>query len=495
MRIATVRRIAFISVVLIAVASTAPVATRAQGGHDLQIVNVANTQTAVTGTQVMFTMTVKNNGPLPAAQANVSTGAPAGTEFVSVTHTAGTVDESPLPGGTGELYVSLGSMAVNQVETVVVTLRIVATPGSTVTVTSGVQPLNPMGDPAQSNNNSAASVQVVAPTTADLALQGAGDEASAGSGSPFVYNLTVTNPSLARSPRDPAISVAVLFHVPEGSGFASVSTSQGDSDTPEIGERGLVMSNLGVLEEGQSATVEVTVNVTAAPGANLSVFSRVITASTDPNPDNNYISLSTPVVDNGTATLAWEPPPPPTASLQLPPPLRLEVERSGAPAVAGRVADPRVTLLRYNVYRSNSPGVVPSPGTYFTSVPAGTTSTSAPVAPGGTFFTVTSEYDEGESGPSNEGSADVEAGTITTMKVKSTKIQATGNGFSNEVTVLVDGIPFVSAAAVKKQGTKVVQKGNLLTGQSIGAYLAANPNVLISIRNSNGGVVTWRHPQ
>ena len=63
------------------------------------------------------------------------------------------------------------------------------------------------------------------------------------------------------------------------------------------------------------------------------------------------------------------------------------------------------------------------------------------------------------------------------------------------MTVLVDGIPFASAATVK--GTsKVVQKGKLLTGQTIGDYLAAHGGVvLVQFRNSNGGIVARRFPQ
>jgi hypothetical protein len=63
------------------------------------------------------------------------------------------------------------------------------------------------------------------------------------------------------------------------------------------------------------------------------------------------------------------------------------------------------------------------------------------------------------------------------------------------VTVFVDGIPFAAPAVVKKNNTKVVQKGMLVTGQTLGQYTAAYPAVLISVRNSNGGIVARRHPQ
>jgi hypothetical protein len=39
-----------------------------------------------------------------------------------------------------------------------------------------------------------------------------------------------------------------------------------------------------------------------------------------------------------------------------------------------------------------------------------------------------------------------------------------------------------------------VKKGALLTGQTVGAYLAAHPSVLLTFRNSNGGVAAFPYP-
>ncbi|MCC6745203.1 MAG: hypothetical protein IT175_15180, partial [Acidobacteria bacterium] len=69
----------------------------------------------------------------------------------------------------------------------------------------------------------------------------------------------------------------------------------------------------------------------------------------------------------------------------------------------------------------------------------------------------------------------------------------TGEGFTEEVQVFVDGIPFARAARVKNEATKVVQKGTLVTGQSIGQYIASHGGVaIVSFRNSNGGIATYR---
>ena len=37
----------------------------------------------------------------------------------------------------------------------------------------------------------------------------------------------------------------------------------------------------------------------------------------------------------------------------------------------------------------------------------------------------------------------------------------------------------------------MTQKGNLLTGQSLGQYLTAHDTVAVTFRNENGGVATY----
>ena len=74
------------------------------------------------------------------------------------------------------------------------------------------------------------------------------------------------------------------------------------------------------------------------------------------------------------------------------------------------------------------------------------------------------------------------------------KVVTKGAGFTPTVQVRVDGIPFVAAATVKN-GTKVTQKGNLLTGQSVQNYLAANGGTArMTIRNASGATVTRAIP-
>jgi hypothetical protein len=192
--------------------------------------------------------------------------------------------------------------------------------------------------------------------------------------------------------------------------------------------------------------------------------------------------------------LSWQPPDD-GSSEQLPPPRNLtaEVVTVGVPpgsASRDLLAGSGGGVTAYNVYRSTQPGVQPSAATFFTSVPATTTSATGSVFVGGTFFVVTAVYPNGESGPSNEVVTGVPP-TIASVKAGGAKVTGKGSGFTTDsVLVTVDGIPFRSPAVVKGGGAKVVQRGVLITGETVLDYARTRPGGVVTVlfRNSDGGV-------
>jgi hypothetical protein len=189
----------------------------------------------------------------------------------------------------------------------------------------------------------------------------------------------------------------------------------------------------------------------------------------------------------GSVRLCWDPAAgdgaPPTNNRVCTPPPGSKCGECAAPAVV------RDAPSAYNVYRGTAPNVQPTPGNLFTTVPATQTSASSGVAPGGSFFVITAVYPtSGESAASNE--VGVKPATVTSVKVKPTKIVAKGTDFTPAVQVFVDGIPFASAATVKG-GKKVTQKGNLVTGQSVRQYIDSHGgSARITFRNASGATAT-----
>jgi uncharacterized repeat protein (TIGR01451 family) len=475
-----------------------PAAARGVVEPDEEIVVTPMPNPVLHGGQLTLTLKVQNLSPSDAVDsANVTTTTPEGTTFLSASTTKGEFGSVPPAGGTGDILCQIGPLGKLERQTVTIVLTVTAMPGTSISTQATVEPNDQTRDTRQFNNTGRATIQVIAPSVADLAVTVSPDADAAATGSLFTYVITATNLSAPAArpaaPHDPAPGVLLTTATPDGTAFSSAAAGQATIDAPDVGGSGPVVFNLGTLDPGASTSVVLTVAVAAEPGATLDLGVRVTSTAIDSNPGNDEASATTPVENGSSALVAWEAPDA-NGTEPLPPPQRLVVTPGAAPGfsldMGAKARAPEV--LGYNVYRSNQPNVAVIPGNLLTSVPPSQTSTNGSVAPGGTFFVVTAVYENGESGPSNEGSADVPSATLTKVKVGSTKISAKGTGFSDAVTVLLDGIPFVSAALVKSGNTKVVQRSTLLTGQTIGDYLAAHPTVLVGIRNANGGIATYR---
>jgi hypothetical protein len=185
--------------------------------------------------------------------------------------------------------------------------------------------------------------------------------------------------------------------------------------------------------------------------------------------------------------------PPSGISLEPPSDLRARVVSVGGPGAAGKVGDEGpaaasrpADVFLYKVYRSSEPNVAPTPENFLTSLPPGQTMVTVAVAPGGSFFVITAVYPEGESGASNEAGAGQPGALLRKLRVKASGISATGTDFTDTVQVFVDGIPFTNAAKVKRNRTKVAQKGTLLTGQTILAYKPSGSVIEVTFLNNDG---------
>ena len=447
------------------------------------------------GSTLVSTMTVTNNGPVAALDVDVVTSTPTGTVFSSIQFTQGTAT-TPAVGESGPIVISLGDMANGSTAVITIACVVTAGDGESVTTTASLSTLTTDPDPA---NNAVSSHAVVAITAlqSDVSATVTLDPPEVVSGSESIITIEIANAG-----PDPATDVVMTQTLPPGAFLRAVEVSQGTFTAPAPGSGGTVRAQIGGLSVGGRATVRIAVQVTATTGSSLLITAIASSSSSDPDPFNNTSLEEIGVREGERVILDWLPPDFGEA-VPFPPPRSLTIMRirPGSPptvpvrraAVPAAPREPRATLVGYNIYRTNQPGTLPNPANFFTQVPASSTTVTIPTSPGGSFFVVTAQYDTGESGPTNEASGNIPAAELERVDVKNTKIVATGTGFSDEVQVFVDGIPFVKTAKVKKEATRVVQKGNLITGQTIAQYVASRGGVVVvSFRNSNGGIATYR---
>jgi uncharacterized repeat protein (TIGR01451 family) len=460
---------------------------------DLRIEMTATPNPVGPGSQLVYEIDVTNLGPVPTIGTSVTTTTPIGTSAASIDVSQGTAT-FPDPGGTGAVEILFGDLAVGASATATITLFVTAEDGDEIASVATVRSAIMDPDPTNDTATTATSVTTSA-LRGDLqvTLMASPDAVDTNSDLSLLFTVTNAGP-------DNATDVLVSSSVPQGSVFQSASVSKGTFTAPQVGESGLVRARLGGLVVGETATVLVVVRVVAPVGSTINSGVAVSSSSSDPDPFNNNVIRTSLVQQGGFVQLDWLPPDP-NSPLPLPPPRALTITSVGGVAGATPLgvrldkAGKRADLVGYNVYRSNRAGTPPSQSTLLTSVPPSQTTAVVPTSPSGSFFTVTAVYDEGESDPTNEASGNVPAATLDEVRLKPARnrIVVFGVGFSDSVQVLVDGIPFAEPAKVKKVRTKVVQRGNLLTGQSVADYVASRGGVaILTIQNENGGIATFR---
>ncbi len=126
---------------------------------------------------------------------------------------------------------------------------------------------------------------------ADLSLSIAGPE-TAKARAQVTYILTVRN----KGPQA-ATNVVLTDHLPYGTQFTSVGTSQGSCTKPGKGASGNVTCNLGTIDSGADSSSGVTLKITArAPQSNINNVATVSSDINDPNLLDNTASFTTQLV-------------------------------------------------------------------------------------------------------------------------------------------------------------------------------------------------------
>ncbi|HEX3529840.1 MAG TPA: IPTL-CTERM sorting domain-containing protein [Thermoanaerobaculia bacterium] len=257
------------------------VALQGTATTDLAITKSVSPTNPTLGQNVVFTLTVTNNGPTAATGVAVTDNLPAGLTYVS--------DDGGGAYSTGTGIWTVGSLAVSASATLHITATVETT--DQVCNLAQITAVTPL-DPTPANNQS--TVCVMAPRSADLAVSMTVSSPTVLVGGSVTYTITVKN-----NGTDPAYAIDLQEAFPAFPLLnpASFTASQG-SYNPSTG-----LWNLANLGSGFSATLAINVTAPNTAGA-LTNQATASAGTSDPNNANNTASATTTVLSpaNVTAT-------------------------------------------------------------------------------------------------------------------------------------------------------------------------------------------------
>ncbi len=276
-------------------ANNSATASTTVGANADLIVTKTGAAAATAGTDVTYTVTVSNNGPSDAMNVTLTDELPPQTTFVSATQTSGPnfTCTTPAPGATGTITCSIATFIPMSSAELSFVVHVDADATGTIENTASVTSTTP--DPAPANSSGSVST-AIAPATTDLSITKSADAGTYQPGATATYTLVVTN-------NGPAIAtgVTVTDVLPAGSTLISATPTQGTCSGTTT-----VTCNLGILGDGDSATITLAVTLPTMPGP-VENTATVTSGQTDPAPANNT-SASTvsivPAVAQGIPTLS-----------------------------------------------------------------------------------------------------------------------------------------------------------------------------------------------
>ncbi|MFN8258765.1 MAG: Ig-like domain-containing protein [Bacteroidales bacterium] len=255
------------------------------GGNEIDSVTITGADLSVTktvdkfnpnvGDNVVFTITVTNNGTLDATGVTVTDLLPDGYTFVSANPSSGTWNDptwtiSNLANGVSE------------------TLQITALVNATGIYVNTVSVISDQPDPVPGNENDL--VSPVPKNQADLKVTKTVDNLLPNVGQNVVFTITVAN----NGPSD-ATGVIVTDNLPDGYAFVSATPSAGSWNSPDW--------TLGNLANGASANIQITATVLVS--GSYANTATVIGNEPDPTPGNET-DLVIPVPNKNTSPTAQD---------------------------------------------------------------------------------------------------------------------------------------------------------------------------------------------
>ncbi|MFN2510104.1 MAG: SBBP repeat-containing protein [Pyrinomonadaceae bacterium] len=243
------------------------------------------------GSDLTYTINVRNNGELPATNVTVTDTLPAGATVVSTASTRGTCS------GTGPITCAIGTLNSGEATTVTIVIKPPAVRSITNTATVSLTE----SDPVPSNNTATTDTLV---DFANLSIVKKAPHTLVAPGANMTYTLNVKNlGGIAATP------VTVSDNLPAGTALVGCAATGG-------GVCGGAGNNVSVtfpsLAVGASEAITITVNVSSAVTAGTVIANTANASATlvDPDPQNNTSTASvtvtaTPIVQRSNGLIAF----------------------------------------------------------------------------------------------------------------------------------------------------------------------------------------------
>jgi uncharacterized repeat protein (TIGR01451 family) len=256
---------------------TASVSLNAIPSSDLQVTKGVSDAAPAIGSDVTFTVTIRNNGPSSATSVVVNDTLPAGLTFVSATPSQGSYD-----GATGVW--SVGSLGITQTATLSLTARVDGPTPATLTNTASSSGSEP--DPNPGNN--AGSATITSQIVADLVISKTDGLTNVVPGQPLTYTIVVSN----RGP-SPVTAATVSDTFPASIAGVTWTCAAAPPSACGAGSGAGPIATTVDLPVGGSATFSATGTLDpAAPSGTLTNTATVgmPAGATDADPSNNAAS-------------------------------------------------------------------------------------------------------------------------------------------------------------------------------------------------------------
>jgi immune inhibitor A len=255
---------------------------------DVSIAKIDSPDPVIAGEQLLYEITVRNDGPGVATNVQVVDVLPAGVSFVPDTDTC-------VGGPVGTLTCDLGTMLIGEEQVVTITVDVdsdlVASAGSPASISNTASVTADQPDDDLTNNDTTATTAVEA--RADLLVTKSDAPDPVLAGEMLTYEVTVQNngPSMA-------VDVMLVDTLPDGVSLAGYTLSNGSGACALLeGSPDRVECELDDLNSGESVTVliEVLVAPSVPHGTIITNAATVSSATLDPNGDNNTAAAETEV--------------------------------------------------------------------------------------------------------------------------------------------------------------------------------------------------------